>query len=713
MMRPLRNNRNWITFFVIHLVLAIPQPGSAQDDSSNDAGLRLPAQKEASPTESQWIFSKPLSVLKDLKTRFHRKNDSEQPKLQRQESDHSHGLGDINPFSNAKFQTAIKTETPLRSKRYTAIPIRPMKRFSDLQSTSARNRSFPKPIIHSAKYSKQKSERDSIPENNIRRLNAETSLLPLPPRPGQVASPQSLPSDGEGERWMKLKLNELPISNRLSYSSHNGKISLVVRDAPISSVIGLIAQQNGLNIVANSDVVGNVTVTLTDVSLDDALSSILLVNGYIWTRSNNVLLVSGLSNESASSPLAQGKEVQVFALNYVSASEIDRVVKGLLSPIGQSFITETSPTEKLKTREQIVIEDLPEYVARIAQYIEQVDFPPQQVYIEAHVLQITLQDDNRHGVNFQEILRFGNSQLTLQTAGFADPTASPAFFLGLNSTDLTALVELLKTTTDSKTLASPKIMVLNGQEARIQIGEQLGYFVTTTTQTSTLQEVNFLDLGVVLKVTPQITDNNQILMTVKPEVSSGRINPLTNLPEEDTTEVETTIMLNDGQGMIIGGLIKETDIDTQSKIPIMGDLWGIGKLFQKRTVTRERSEIIIALIPRVVPCPSVCLPGHDEKLMQATTPLFRDNLRTNNRPWEPQLPDAMYNPRKMKIKRLPQFILNLGDTYPHPPEFYFPAVSEYSDPIFGGSHEIEPTVLSAGADPFPEFLSNPEFHDAE
>jgi type II secretory pathway component GspD/PulD (secretin) len=101
------------------------------------------------------------------------------------------------------------------------------------------------------------------------------------------------------------------------------------------------------------------------------------------------------------------------------------------------------------------------------------------------------------------------------------------------------------------------VLVINGQEAKIQIGQQLGFRVTTTTETSTLQNVNFLDVGVILKVTPRITSDNQVLMLVHPEVSKGQVNPLTGLPESDTTTVESSVMLPDGQGMVIGGLIQE------------------------------------------------------------------------------------------------------------------------------------------------------------
>ncbi|MBC7964652.1 MAG: hypothetical protein H7Z17_01905 [Fuerstia sp.] len=88
-------------------------------------------------------------------------------------------------------------------------------------------------------------------------------------------------------------------------------------------------------------------------------------------------------------------------------------------------------------------------------------------------------------------------------------------------------------------------------------------------------------------------------LTVKPEVSDGSIDAL-GLPSTTTTEVQTNILLPDGKGMVIGGLIKETDVTQQQKIPVLGSLWRIGKLFRRDSVTRERSEIIIALIPHIV-----------------------------------------------------------------------------------------------------------------
>ncbi|MEZ6052689.1 MAG: hypothetical protein R3C02_15090 [Planctomycetaceae bacterium] len=461
-------------------------------------------------------------------------------------------------------------------------------------------------------------------------------------------------------------------------------VTLVSRDESLAVVLSMIAEQHGLNVVSGDEVNGRITVTLKGVPLGDALDSILTVNGYTWSRQKNILLISRLGTDTQMTAAAQGRILRVFSLNYVSALDIDKVVQGLLSPVGQSVITQTDPIDKRRTREEIVIEDLPDYVARIASYIMQVDRPPLQVSIEAHVLQVDLKDDTKHGVNFQELLDISNTRITLETTGFADSDSSPAFFLGVDSTDLNGLIEALKTTTDAKTLASPKVLVLNGQEARIQVGESLGYLVTTTTQTSTLQNVDFLDVGVVLNVTPIISQDGRILMQVKPEVSGGRINPDTGLPDRDTTEVQTTVMLQDGQGMIIGGLIKEEETEIQNKLPIAGDLWLVGRAFQRRSHVRNRSEIIIALVPRILSCGPTPTEREMAELERATTPLLEGPLRrVDRRSWEPELPDAMRDPRRVSRKLIPNSLRNLHEPYPNPKEYYFPSISEEASGLYG------------------------------
>jgi type II secretory pathway component GspD/PulD (secretin) len=310
---------------------------------------------------------------------------------------------------------------------------------------------------------------------------------------------------------------------------------------------------------------------------------------------------------------------------------------------------ETSSTDNRHTREAISVVDYPANLQQIAEYISLADQPPRQVLIEAHILQIDLSDDCRSGINLEALTSSAAGyEFNLQTSGFAtgDSDKGPGFFL--KTTDATSeienLVELLQTTTDAKTLASPKVLVVSGQQARMQVGEKLGFKVTTTTQTSTLEEIQFLDVGVVLTVTPRVTRDGRVLMRIKPEVSTGLV--VDGIPNSDTTEVETDIMLSDGQGMVIGGLIQEKDSNIQSKVPWLGDLPYVGILFQKRQILKTRSEIIVTLVPHIQPYTPIVAARENHELMRSLEPLTVGPLDRFYRPYEAQLPDTFLNPRR-------------------------------------------------------------------
>ena len=477
--------------------------------------------------------------------------------------------------------------------------------------------------------------------------------------------------DPDPDGHIRVPLHSKPSQSAVARTG--GSVSINVPEAPITEILSLVARQHGMNVVTGADVIGKISVNLNDVSLEEALSAILTVNGYTWVQRENILIVSSLKSENSISPLAQGRKVRVFPLTYVSGEDINKVVTGLLSPVGKSFATDSSPTDNRRTRGQIVVEDLPEYLGRIEEYIQASDVPPLQVLIEAHILQVELSDNTRHGVDIAGLMKISGSEVSLATKGFANPAATPAFLLNIDGSKFDLLLEALKTTNNAKTLASPKVLAVNGQEATIQIGAKLGFLVTTTTQTSTLQNVEFLDTGVLLRVTPNIGADRQVLMTVSPEISSGRINPATGLPEEETTEVTTTVMLQDGQAMIIGGLITEADVEGQTKIPVIGDLWGVGRLFQRRTIERERSEIIIALIPRVVPYFYEAADREELEKLRATTPLLHGPLVPIDRTGlsEAELPDAVKAPRTIRVDAGKKLLQNLKSPTPKPLEYYF------------------------------------------
>jgi hypothetical protein len=447
------------------------------------------------------------------------------------------------------------------------------------------------------------------------------------------------------EYIVPLRKQDNPNSTTEIKPAGAGLISLVVRDATLKEVLTVFAETQNLNIVCSDSANQRISVTLNKVSWQDALTALVGIAGHSWNVHQGIIHVTSLQNSSNLPPEIQGRIVKVFEFDFASASDVDQSVQTMLSPAGRSNVLNQSSVDNTRTREMLVVEDLPAYVERIEQYILQMDQPPRQVLIEARILQIDLEDDRRTGVNFNYLAEIANSKVSIGTTGFANANAPQAFFAEFNGDHLTSLIECLQSTTDAKTLASPKVMVVNGQLARIQVGEQLGFRVTTVTETAAVENVEFLDVGVVLEVIPRISRDGRILLSVKPKVSSGQVNPETGLPEEETTEVETDIFLVNGQGVVIGGLIQETDSNVQSKIPILGDLRFVGKLFQRRALEKQRKEIIVMLVPRLLPYHPVYKQYAEMETAQAGTPLFHGPLQRMPRPWEASLPDAQDNPR--------------------------------------------------------------------
>jgi hypothetical protein len=168
-------------------------------------------------------------------------------------------------------------------------------------------------------------------------------------------------------------------------------------------------------------------------------------------------------------------------------------------------------------------------------------------------------------------------------------------------------------------------------------------------------------------------------MHVSPKVSDGDV--INDLPKERTTELHTDVILEDGQAMIIGGLIKEEDKVDQQKVPYLGEVKGIGWLFRRTERIKNRAEIIIALVPRVQPYNAEYQAYEQGELVRAGVPLFHGPLKRTDRPWDPILPDGkrvyrpLIPPKKQSGRPMGHYY-DLGDQYVIPPtplpkqEFY-------------------------------------------
>ena len=432
-------------------------------------------------------------------------------------------------------------------------------------------------------------------------------------------------------------------------SGQTAGVTLNIEDTDVRSVLEMLARGYGMNILVSPDVKGVVTANIDGLSPEQTLEGVLTLCNLRARVNDGVIFVYPADKVPNASRI-----VRNFVLDFARSESVEPTIQGLLSPIGSAHVNKISDQDNMQTRESIVVVDTPEAVARIESFVMQIDQPPRQVMIEARVLEIELSDGMEHGVNLRGLL--GGDLRVGSFGGLPDAVAlesNALFFAQIDGSRVDSLITALETTTDSRTLATPSVMVVNGQSARIQVGEQLGFTVATVTQTSTIQEVQFLETGVVLSVTPTISRNNQIMLHVKPEVSQGEVNPDTQVPQKETRELETSVLLNNDQGVVIGGLIQESDNTVIRKLPWLGDLKYVGKLFQNREAVRSRTEIIISLVPHIIELD--CHPERDHfnrdqwHLNHERTegPLFYGPLKRNCRPFEARMPDTVNESRHM------------------------------------------------------------------
>jgi len=375
----------------------------------------------------------------------------------------------------------------------------------------------------------------------------------------------------------------------------DGRLTINVDDIEIAQLLRMLSVKRRVSIAAGPGVSGTVSINLYDVTFEEALRSILDVSGCTATYRGDVILVTEASEKGRLPLDAADMQVRVFKLDYADPNEVYQLVEEFISPAGKAIMSTTEST--------LLVQDTAPYIDRISSLLDQIDVPPKQVLIEAMLLEITHSDDLTVGVQLDGIKINGDTIFRALTSGFAAnvmalPEGAQGLFAGVLTDDAAAFIEALALEGNVKTLANPKILAVDKQEAEIIIGDKLGYRITTTTQTSSLESVEFLDVGTQLKLTPQISDDGLVLLEIHPEVSDGAV--VGGLPSESTAEATTNMLVRDGQTIVLGGLIQERVSDQVSKVPLLGDIPWLGHLFRRTTKTKTVSELVVLITPHIV-----------------------------------------------------------------------------------------------------------------
>lgn len=401
-----------------------------------------------------------------------------------------------------------------------------------------------------------------------------------------------------------------------------GNVSLDFRDADIANVLKILSYKSGVNIVVGPEVTGLVTIQLHDVPWKQALEVVLETYGYAYEQKGNIITVTTVENlkqrRENAMVLAEQEplETKTFTLNFGRASEIIVSIEKMKSERGTIDFDERTNT--------LIVTDISKRLDLMAGVIEKLDKTTPQVLIEAKIVETSFNDQENLGIDWLTQITVSGAErpiiypFTKTTAEkyapytFPGPddslgSANPEFSYGtLNFTQLQAVFEALKTKTDTNILSNPRVVTLDNQTAQIMVGSQYPIPQYTYNEEQARLQISgweYKDIGIIFNVTPHVNDAGFVTIDIEPQITAiiGTVTvENTSLPELSNESAKTSVMVKNGDTLVIGGLLKEQTTDTRKKVPLLGDIPVLGLIFQKKEKTATKTDMMIFLTPHII-----------------------------------------------------------------------------------------------------------------
>jgi general secretion pathway protein D len=281
---------------------------------------------------------------------------------------------------------------------------------------------------------------------------------------------------------------------------------------------------------------------------------------------------------------------------------------------------------------------------RVRQILERIDVAPNQVLLEATIAEVRLNDDLRMGVRWFFQSRDTRFQFTDLVSGAVTPVF-PTFTTFLNTTNVKFVLDALSSVTDINIISSPTLMVLDNKKATLQVGNEVPIVTQSAVAVLTpgapiVNSITYRNTGIVLNVTPRVGDRGRILLEVEQEASDvvPTVTSGIDSPTIQQRRIRTTVAVNDGEGIVLGGLIQDRADNRRDQVPLIGQLPVIGNLFKSKLDQVTRTELLVAITPRIV---------RDAAQIRGITEEFRARINLTTRPQRQGPPD-----RREQIDRI-------------------------------------------------------------
>ena len=413
-------------------------------------------------------------------------------------------------------------------------------------------------------------------------------------------------------------------AERFAYSGE--KLSLNFQDIDVRSVLQLIADFTNLNLVASDTVQGGITLRLQNVPWDQALDLVLKTKGLDKRMVGNVLLVAPAEEIAARErqELESQKQIaelaplrrELLQVNYAKAADIAKLFQSVTS--AEAKVDERGSITVDERTNNIIAYQTQNRLDELRRIVAQLDIPVRQVMIEARIVEANVDYDKSLGVRWGGSVQKGNwnssgvngSSTTIGTPG-STGTNSPFVDLGTSAntsgigiafiTDNVLLdLELtaMEKTGNGEIVSQPKVVTSDKETAKILKGTEIPYQEASS---SGATSVSFKEASLSLEVTPQITPDNRIIMEVKvTKDEPDYLNKVQDVPPIKKNEVNAKVLVRDGETIVIGGVFSNTQSKVLDKVPFLGDVPYLGRLFRRDVLAEKKSELLVFLTPRIM-----------------------------------------------------------------------------------------------------------------
>ena len=442
------------------------------------------------------------------------------------------------------------------------------------------------------------------------------------------------------------EIEEEEIDDEYSFSQFSPTVSLNFHNAALTDVLRLLAEQNNLNIVASDDVFGVITVKLTDVNLGTALDAILKVNHYSWFIQDDVIVIKPVEDEM------EGELVtKLYKLEYVDGDAIEDVLENILtgrgtlqvfSPVSQSMMmmgggmggmggsmggmggsmggmggsmggtgggsagsAGGAAGEGTQKKDHVLVSDMYFNFDKIERFIRELDVPVPQVNISVKFIETKLTLDERMGINWSLRSTLTGPQ-DMDGATYVDLAQFDNLRIATLSLPVfSSMIEILSTDNDTKLIQEPQVTTMNNTMASVSVGTSYPILVPQNVSSSSgdvFYSFEETEIEISMNVQPRINEGKYISMTISASVQAlvGLAGPNADQPIVSDRSTSTQVTVADGETLLIGGLIFDQLIESETVVPFFSRIPLLKPLFSHKSTTTEQRELLVFITPSIV-----------------------------------------------------------------------------------------------------------------